>query len=62
MSPARFYMDGAYVRGVLPTGELHYNDYGDLFYSNGVRPAISLKYNKVITSGSGSEEDPWIIE
>ena len=30
--------------------------------STPVRPAISLKNNNKIISGSGSEEDPWIIE
>ena len=29
---------------------------------NGVRPVISLKSNILISSGTGSESDPWIVE
>jgi hypothetical protein len=31
-------------------------------YARGVRPVLSLISSMEITSGSGSEEDPWIIE
>ena len=62
LSPARMYQDGVYIRGVIPSGDIYYVDNGDLFYSNAVRPAISLKNKSFITGGTGTESDPWIVE
>ena len=39
----------------------HSNFYG-VGSSFGVRPVVSLKKGIAISSGTGSEEDPWIIE
>ena len=32
------------------------------FYPSGARPVISIKPSVVISSGTGSETDPWIIK
>lgn len=48
-----------FVRYVNIPGGISTNYY---YASGGVRPVISLKSNVVISSGSGSITDPWIIE
>jgi len=59
MSPNDFGCTSAGVGRVSFRGEKEsantYEDYG-------VRPTISLKREAIISSGTGSEEDPWIIE
>ena len=59
ISPAYFYQSFA--------GFVYVNNNGntDKTYTTngkGLRPVISLKNNSIVTSGSGSEEEPWIIE
>ena len=34
----------------------------DIYYNHGVRPVISLKSDNVITNGTGSEADPWVVK
>ena len=31
-------------------------------FSHKIRPVITLSNNNIITSGTGAEEDPWIVE
>ena len=45
------------VRGVINYGNA---DFFNLTYANGVRPSINLKSNVVITSGTGTKQDPFI--
>ena len=59
LSPRSFNEMGLYNNSVNEKGIR--NNYSS-FYPNGVRPVISLKSNIKISSGTGSETDPWIIE
>ena len=59
LSPRSFNEMGLYNNSVNEKGiRSNYSS----FYPNGTRPVISLKSNVVISSGTGSEVDPWIIE
>ena len=63
MSPVKFdYFfgrDTISMNAYLNNGDL---DSESVDMSYGVRPVISLKNSNVVTSGTGSETDPWIIE
>jgi hypothetical protein len=61
LSPYYFYSLNACVRGVSADGSLGYYH---VYRSHGSRPAVSLSTGAVISSGSGtgSENDPWVIE
>ena len=58
LSPSFTNYNGTFVNVVSTTGR-------DEYYTNmrtGVRPVISLKSSNKVSSGTGSETDPWIIE
>jgi len=59
LSPLRFFGNHAIVRNVSRVGEINNNGVSNAY---GIRPVISLNVNNKILSGSGSEEEPWIIE
>ena len=48
----------AYVFDVLDDGELR--DY-NVGYSGGVRPVVSLKTSTLVTKGTGTETDPYVV-
>ena len=50
--------DGGLYNGV---GDFYY-DNGDVFNSFGVRPVVSLRTSTLVTSGTGTETDPYVIE
>ena len=58
LSPSYFSVNNAYVSNVRTDGSL--NGYL-ISYSYGSRPAVALKPGAVISSGSGTETDPFII-
>ena len=58
LSPRYFDDNDAIVRGVIPVGTLYYYS---AYNSYGSRPAVSLSTGAVISSGSGTESDPFII-
>ena len=58
-SPICFYDFFAYANSIYSNGDTGFNIVNT---ANGVRPVVSLKSDIVITEGSGSEEDPWIIK
>ena len=72
LSPGHFIASGAYVRYVHSTGDVTgtigvdctatvtYD--ADVRYSLGVRPVVALASGALISSGTGSEVDPWIIQ
>ena len=59
LSPNYFKHYTAYVRRVNTDGSL--SDNGVVGYSYGSRPAVSLSTGAVISEGSGTEADPWVI-
>ena len=59
LSPRYFNSGNADVFTVHSDGNYNSN-FTKFIY--GVRPVVSLKSNNVISSGTGSESDPWIIE
>jgi len=59
MSPKGFYTYGTYVYYYTAYSMQSLNSIGNVF---GVRPVISIKNNALISSGTGSESEPWIIE
>ena len=59
MSPNIFYYTVARVGRVSFRGE---KESANTHEDYGVRPTISLKREAIISSGTGSESDPWIIE
>ena len=59
LSPRSFNEMGLYNNSVNEKG---IRNNSSSFYPNGVRPVISLKSNIGISSGTGSEVDPWIIK
>jgi len=59
LSPSYFGGSFASVLGVSSDGDLIYND---LYYLNGVRPALVLKPGTGITSGDGSQNSPFVVE
>ena len=59
LSPFSFIDHHSYVRSVISGGSLS----GDFVDSNnGSRPAVSLKTGAVISSGDGSEANPWVVQ
>ena len=59
LSPSCFSYLDPYVRYVYVDGDM----YKDVIVNNhGSRPVITLKSSASITSGTGSETDPWIVE
>jgi len=61
LSPSNFGVNNsAYVRYVYTDGRM--NDFKFVFYGYGVRLVVSLNTGAVITGGTGSEIDPWIIK
>ena len=58
LSPFYFNGNFAYVRGVFYDGGLSFLSVDD---ANGARPVVSLSTGAVISSGSGTESDPFII-
>ena len=48
--------------GVFYVGPGGYIGSDNLYFDNGVRPVVSLSSGVVITSGTGAEADPWMIE
>ena len=59
LSPAIFFVGTAEFRYTKDNGEWNYSHTS---YNNGIRPSISLNKDNIISSGTGSETDPWIIE
>ena len=59
LSPSYFSSGFAFVRYVGTDGSL-YSNYVN--YSYGSRPAVSLSTGAVISEGSGTESDPWVVE
>ena len=49
-----------YFRDVLSSGAFY--PYSSIHFSAGIRPAISLKNTIVISSGTCSEADPWVVQ
>ena len=61
MSPSRFSSDGyAYELFVASSGEL--GEWRNVVYGNGVRPVINLDSSNLQFTGSGTKENPYIIE
>ena len=60
ISALYYNMNGAFVRGVLGGGSV--NNGSIVSNPFGVRPVISLAQGNTITSGTGSETDPWVID
>ena len=59
LSPRLFSSGGSVVRYVATDGTLNYSHVDCNF---GSRPAVTLSTGTVISSGTGSETDPWIVE
>ena len=57
LSPNGFYGDDAYVWRVY-SGRL---DFNHVYFSGGVRPVISLISSTIISRGSGTSEDPYVV-
>ena len=55
-----YYYNGANLHRVYTNGDGSYKSYS--YIKNGVRPVVSLGSGAVISSGTGSETDPWIVE
>ena len=64
ISPSSFYRYGAENRYIYGEGftSINYSDLTSVKSNGGIRPSISLAYNNLIFSGTGSEEDPWVIK
>ena len=60
LSPSSLSYEYVLVRSVYIDGNV--NNGGSVNSNNGVRPVASLSSSAVISSGTGSEVDPWIIE
>ena len=54
--------DYAYVVDVVSDGSLSDRNGGYVFYSGGARPVVSLRTSTLVTSGAGTETDPYVIE
>ena len=59
LSAIDWYGTYAYVFSDGSSGNLNYND---VYYSGGVRPVVSLRTSTLVTSGTGTETDPYVIE
>ncbi len=59
MSPHSFYYSSAIQLLMYGYG---YMNYGNMYSSYGIRPAISLKHGTPIVSGTGTATDPYIIK
>ena len=62
LSPYRWYGSYAFVFFVLGSSYPGYLNYGHVYYTNGVRPAISLKSCVKTSGGDGSANAPYTIE
>ena len=58
LSPSHFYNGSAFVGGVDSSGILNY---GSVYGTFGVRPALSLKHGTQILRGEGTKTKPYII-
>jgi hypothetical protein len=58
LSPLYFYGSSAYVCTVNSSGGLNFGASSD---SNGVRPAVSLKPGTTYSSGTGTSDDPYVV-
>ena len=54
-----YYNDMAFLHSIQGTGEYTSSTTDSVL---GIRPVISLNSNTDITSGDGSESNPWIVE
>ena len=59
LSPLSFFATGTSVRSVVAAGNV--NDYYSVDYAGGVRLVVTLSTGAVISSGTGSEERPFVI-
>ena len=59
LSASNWNSGGAYDFAVGSSGNL-YSD--SVYYSGGVRPVVSLRTSTLVTSGTGTETDPYVIE
>ena len=59
LSPSCFGEKSTQQGAIYGDGRIHANDGNNM---DGVRPAITLKNDILISSGTGSETDPWVIE
>ena len=58
-SPAYYSSDGGFIRIVDSGG----NSYGSgVYFPQGIRPVVTLSQTATISSGSGTEIDPWIVD
>ena len=64
LTPRRFGMYNAENRYIYGEGftSINYSDLVGVNSNGGIRPAISLAYDSLIISGTGSEDDPWIVK
>ena len=58
MSPCFFRSGNAHEFYVDSSGNINYSS---VYYSNGVRPVLSLKSDISVT-GSGTQSDPWVVQ
>ena len=58
LSPYDFAQGGANVFNVFVGGVGYYH----VYYAYGARPVVSLASDSIISSGTGSETDPWVVE
>ena len=61
LSPLDFYNYNAYVRVVYTNGSVSSYSYV-VSYDYGIRFVVSLASGNVISSGDGSESNPWVVE
>ena len=59
LSPARVYGYYPEAKSIVTNGRVLEDP---TYEEGGVRPVISLKNSVMITSGSGSETDPWVVD
>ena len=52
----------AYVFDVFGVGSNGNLSNGYVSYSDGARPVVSLRTSTLVTSGTGTETDPYVIE
>lgn len=62
MTPYHFSMDHCSNYKIGQTQDKVYMYYGDILWDGGVRPVISLKNKIKYTSGTGTKENPYVIE
>ena len=59
MSPSYFEDGGAYLLSGYADGDLSFDN---VLNKSGVRPAVSLKPDTMVTTGDGTSSKPYIIE